>query len=161
MPAVASVPRYRLPVLLAGLVIVATAVSAWHPHDRATWFLETFWVLVGLPVIALTWRRFPLTILLCRLLAAFPGENANTQVIEEQGTTVATGAWDGESTAAQFAADVLSMRTRRAPANYATFETGTVLPPGSTRGGGSAHMATWRTAYAIPGLRDWIMRQSR
>jgi putative membrane protein len=70
MPAVASVPRYRLPVLLAGLVIVATTVSAWHPHDRATWFLETFWVLVGLPVIALTWRRFPLTNLLCCLLAA-------------------------------------------------------------------------------------------
>ncbi|MDW4905369.1 DUF2238 domain-containing protein [Streptomyces sp. ADMS] len=40
-----------------------------HPHDLTTPFLETVWILVGLPVIALIWRRFPLTNLLCRLLA--------------------------------------------------------------------------------------------
>ncbi|MFJ4468199.1 DUF2238 domain-containing protein [Streptomyces sp. NPDC089424] len=60
----------RLPLLLAGLVTVALAVSAWEPHDRATWFLETVWVIVGLPVLFLTWRRFPMTGLLCCLLAA-------------------------------------------------------------------------------------------
>ncbi|XUL94433.1 DUF2238 domain-containing protein [Streptomyces galilaeus] len=55
---------------MVALVIVGMAVSAWHPHDRTTWFLETVWVFVGLPVIVLTWRRFPLTGLLCCLLAA-------------------------------------------------------------------------------------------
>ncbi|WP_329353711.1 DUF2238 domain-containing protein [Streptomyces sp. NBC_01261] len=55
---------------MVALVVVGMAVSAWHPHDRTTWFLETVWVLVGLPVIVLTWRRFPLTGLLCCLLAA-------------------------------------------------------------------------------------------
>ncbi|MFD7433880.1 DUF2238 domain-containing protein [Streptomyces sp. NPDC059861] len=60
----------RLPPLLAGLVVVALAVSAWEPHDRATWFLETVWVIVGLPLLFLTWRRFPMTGLLCCLLAA-------------------------------------------------------------------------------------------
>ncbi|MBG0857531.1 DUF2238 domain-containing protein [Streptomyces spinoverrucosus] len=60
----------RLPLLLAGLVAVALAVSAWEPHDRATWFLETVWVIVGLPLLFLTWRRFPMTGLLCILLAA-------------------------------------------------------------------------------------------
>ena len=89
---------------------------------------------------------------------AFPGENAITEVIQEQGTTVATGAWDGQSTAAEFAADVRSMRAQRAPVNYSTFQAGTVVPPGSTV---NAHPATWRVAYTIPGIRDWIMRQSR
>ncbi|WP_328686620.1 DUF2238 domain-containing protein [Streptomyces sp. NBC_00343] len=55
---------------MVALVVVGMAVSAWHPHDRTTWFLETVWVLVGLPMIVLTWRRFPLTGLLCCLLAA-------------------------------------------------------------------------------------------
>ncbi|KUN63246.1 DUF2238 domain-containing protein [Streptomyces griseorubiginosus] len=61
--------RRPLPVLLAWAVVAALALSAWGPRDRTTWFLETVWVLVGLPLIALTWRRFPLTDLLCALLA--------------------------------------------------------------------------------------------
>ncbi|MFB9464006.1 DUF2238 domain-containing protein [Streptomyces cinereospinus] len=60
----------RLPLLLAGSVVAALAVSAWEPHDRATWFLETVWVIAGLPLLFLTWRRFPMTGLLCCLLAA-------------------------------------------------------------------------------------------
>ncbi|NEA66975.1 DUF2238 domain-containing protein [Streptomyces sp. SID12488] len=55
--------------MLAGLVAVALAVSVWQPHDLMTWFLETVWILIGLPVLVLTWRRFPLTNLLCCLLA--------------------------------------------------------------------------------------------
>ena len=70
MSVLASVPRRRLPAAMVALVIVGMALSAWHPHDRTTWFLETVWVFVGLPVIVLTWRRFPLTGLLCCLLGA-------------------------------------------------------------------------------------------
>ncbi|GGT28640.1 DUF2238 domain-containing protein [Streptomyces chromofuscus] len=68
-PSVARSGRL-LPLLLAGLVVAALALSAWEPHDRATWFLETVWVIVGLPLLFLTWRRFPMTGLLCCLLAA-------------------------------------------------------------------------------------------
>ncbi|MFJ4782210.1 alpha/beta hydrolase-fold protein [Streptomyces sp. NPDC088794] len=89
---------------------------------------------------------------------AFPGENAITQVIKDQGTEVATAAWDGQSTDAQFAADVRHLKAQKAPVNYASFQTGTTVPAGSNT---SAHMATWRIAYTIPGIRDWIMRQSR
>ncbi|WP_329267340.1 DUF2238 domain-containing protein [Streptomyces sp. NBC_01451] len=69
LPTVTDAPRRHLPVLLAGLVAVALAVSVWQPHDLMTWFLETVWILIGLPVLVLTWRRFPLTNLLCCLLA--------------------------------------------------------------------------------------------
>ncbi|WP_234477667.1 alpha/beta hydrolase-fold protein [Streptomyces sp. MBT65] len=88
---------------------------------------------------------------------AYPGEQAITAVIQEQGTQVSTALWDGRSTAAEFAADVRSMKAGRTPVNFAAFETGTVVPTGSTT---SAHMATWQVAYTIPGIRDWIMRQS-
>ncbi|MFJ5263142.1 DUF2238 domain-containing protein [Streptomyces sp. NPDC088387] len=62
--------RRVLPAALAGVVVVGLAVSAWNPHDRMTWFLETFWVFLGLPLLFAVRRRFPLTDLLCVLLAA-------------------------------------------------------------------------------------------
>ncbi|MFD3924750.1 alpha/beta hydrolase-fold protein [Streptomyces sp. NPDC058614] len=89
---------------------------------------------------------------------SYSGENAITEVIKDQGTAVATATWDGQSTAAQFAADVRSLKAQKAPVNYASFQTGTTVESGS---GTSAHMGTWRIAYTIPGIRDWIMQQSR
>ncbi|WP_199737258.1 MULTISPECIES: DUF2238 domain-containing protein [Micromonospora] len=61
--------RHVLPPVLLGLVLVALVVSGIRPYDRLTWLLETVWVIVGGPVLLLTWRRFPLTTLLCCLLA--------------------------------------------------------------------------------------------
>ncbi|TDB76959.1 DUF2238 domain-containing protein [Micromonospora sp. KC723] len=65
-------PRTRalLPPALLGLVVVALVVSGIRPYDRLTWLLETVWVIVGVPALLLVWRRFPLTTLLCCLLAA-------------------------------------------------------------------------------------------
>ncbi|MFD3563727.1 DUF2238 domain-containing protein [Streptomyces sp. NPDC058686] len=60
-----AVPRVCVAVVVAGL-----AISAWAPHDRTTWLLEVVWVLIGLPLAVLTRRRFPLSGLLCCLLAA-------------------------------------------------------------------------------------------
>jgi putative membrane protein len=57
------------PSVLLALVIVALVVTGIRPYDRLTWLLETVWVIVGIPLVLLTWRRFPLTTLLCCLLA--------------------------------------------------------------------------------------------
>ncbi len=56
--------------LLLVIVTVALIVSGIAPKDRLTWFLEVIWVIVAIPIIALNWRRFPLTRLLCWLLVA-------------------------------------------------------------------------------------------
>ncbi len=47
----------------AGL-LAALVISGLHPYDRATWFLEVAPVLIALPVLWATWRRFPLTTVL-------------------------------------------------------------------------------------------------
>jgi putative membrane protein len=55
-----------------GLLAVVLAVLVWsgiEPHDRFTWLLEVAPVLIGLPVVLATRRRFPLTPLLYLLLA--------------------------------------------------------------------------------------------
>ncbi|MDX6314360.1 MAG: putative rane protein [Streptomyces sp.] len=61
--------RRALPPLLAALVLAILLVSGLQPHDRPTWVMETFWIMLGLPAVVLLWRRFPLTGLLCCLLA--------------------------------------------------------------------------------------------
>ena len=48
----------------AVLTLVLLVVSGWRPHDRATWLMEVLPVMIVLPVLALTHRRFPLTPLL-------------------------------------------------------------------------------------------------
>jgi putative membrane protein len=50
---------------VAPLAIVALlALSGARPYDRVTWMLEVFPVVIVLPVLWLTYRRFPLTSLL-------------------------------------------------------------------------------------------------
>jgi putative membrane protein len=57
-------------LLAASLATVAVmAWSAWHPFDRATWWMEVFPVLIVLPLLWLTRRSFPLTPLLYTLIA--------------------------------------------------------------------------------------------
>jgi putative membrane protein len=57
-------------VALVATVLVALAWSGVAPVDRLTWMLEVVWVVVGVPLVWAAWRRFPLTRLLCWLLAA-------------------------------------------------------------------------------------------
>ena len=52
--------------MLALLLILA--LSAIHPYDRTTWFLEVAPIFIVLPVMAATYRRFPLTTLLYVLI---------------------------------------------------------------------------------------------
>ena len=58
-----------LPRLLLTFVVAALVLSGIRPYDRLTWLLETVWVIIGVPLVVLAWRRFPLTTLLCSLLA--------------------------------------------------------------------------------------------
>lgn len=50
------------------LTLACLALSAIRPHDRLTWGLEISWVLAGIPILVVTYWRFPLTPLLYRLL---------------------------------------------------------------------------------------------
>ena len=59
--------RREPPVLLA-LLAVALVLSGISPKDRFTWLLEIAPVLVGVPVLVATYRRFPLTPLAYRLI---------------------------------------------------------------------------------------------
>jgi len=58
----------------AGLALTAAvlAVLVWSgigPEDRLTWFMEVIWVIVAIPLLLITYPRFPLTRLLYVLIA--------------------------------------------------------------------------------------------
>ena len=55
-------------LILAVLWGVALVASGYQPLDRLTWLLEVAPVLIGLPLMAWTRRRYPLTPLLYRLI---------------------------------------------------------------------------------------------
>ncbi len=51
-------------LIVASFAIVALlALSGAHPYDRATWVLEVFPVIIALPILWATYRKFPLTTL--------------------------------------------------------------------------------------------------
>ena len=53
------------PLVIAAIVLLGLlAVSGVRPYDRLTWLMEVAPVLITLPVLWTTWRRFPLTTLL-------------------------------------------------------------------------------------------------
>jgi putative membrane protein len=59
----------RYPLTLLVLVAVALVASGLTPNDRGTWWLEIFPILIGIPILVATYRRFPLTSLVYTLLA--------------------------------------------------------------------------------------------
>ena len=55
----------RLLLVVGGVLLVLSGIG---PHDRTTWWLEVAPILIAVPVLALTARRFPLTPLAYRLI---------------------------------------------------------------------------------------------
>ena len=63
--------KQKIPVenlILLAITLIALVISGIGPADRLTWLLETLPVMVITPVLVLTYRRFPLTPLLYRLI---------------------------------------------------------------------------------------------
>jgi putative membrane protein len=54
-------------LLLLGLLLADLIYTGIAPYDRLTWSMEVAPVVIGLPIMIATWRRFPLTPMLYRL----------------------------------------------------------------------------------------------
>jgi putative membrane protein len=59
----------ELPVALLAVVVIVLIWSGTGPYDRLTWVLEVIPVLIAVPLLAWTARRFPLTPLVYVLIA--------------------------------------------------------------------------------------------
>jgi predicted peptidase len=90
---------------------------------------------------------------------AYPGQNAITEVLEKQGAKIVRAVWDGTWTKDEFRAAFDEIEAEESPINYVAFRKGTVIPAGQSSAGASGHRNTWRIAYTIEPIREWIFRQ--
>lgn len=56
----------KLSLLIFMLIAIGIALisSGWQPYDRATWLMEVMPVLIAIPILWATYKKFPLTTLL-------------------------------------------------------------------------------------------------
>ena len=90
---------------------------------------------------------------------AFPGENAIMEVLEQEGAKISRAVWNGTWSEEQFRTAFEAIDAKDTPINYVSFEKGTVIPAGESTAGASGHRNTWRIAYTIEPIREWIFRQ--
>jgi predicted peptidase len=91
-------------------------------------------------------------------LKAYPGQNAITEALEAGGATVSRAVWDARWSAEEFRAAFDALDADGSPINYVAFEAGTVIPEGESTAGASGHRNTWRVAYSIEPIREWLFR---
>jgi putative membrane protein len=60
--------RINEPLILLITGILLLALTAIHPHDYATWWMETAPIFIALPILVITYKTYTLTPLLFRLL---------------------------------------------------------------------------------------------
>ena len=122
------------------------ALAGWQFRElvRRTMYDKDLWILVS-----------------CNDLKAHPGMDAVTAAIEENGGKVARFGWD--ASAGPDALNAMALEALQTDANvrYTVFDGDTVVPPGEDPNPGSNHTCTWRTAYAIPAVRDWLFTARR
>ncbi|MDT7847269.1 PHB depolymerase family esterase [Streptomyces justiciae] len=92
---------------------------------------------------------------------AYPGMTGVMDTIEKQGTDVSRAVWNGQSTPAEFAPLTAKMRAKGTPVNFVALKKGTVVWPGLEESSVDNHICTWRAAYTIEGIRDWVFEQSK
>jgi predicted peptidase len=90
---------------------------------------------------------------------AFSSMNAITATLEKDGAKISRATWNGRASAAEFASDVSKMIAEGSNINYTVLKKGTVVPEGESDTPINNHMSTWKIAYNIEGVRDWLFKQ--
>ncbi len=127
----------RYPNLFAASLLVA---GQWDPERMAQAYAgNNYWILVSEHD-----RK------------AFPGMNAVLEALEAAGVKTARYRWDGAA-----GADQLTVLARDAimddvKVRYTVFNASSVVPDGEDDNPGSNHVNTWRVAYTIDGLKEWL-----
>jgi len=131
----------KYPDLFAASLLVA---GQWDPTMVAPLAKDKLWIVVSEGDVK-----------------AFPGMNAITATLEEAGAKISRATWNGQASAAEFAADVSKMIAEDTDIKYSVLKKGTVVPSGLKDDGGNNHRHTWQIAYTIEGVRAWLFAQGK
>lgn len=129
----------RNPDLFAAALLVA---GQWDATRMSVLAKANMWVVVS--------ERNP---------RAFQGMNASMAALEAAGAQVSRATWNGRASPEEFAIEVRKMIAEGNNIKYVVFAEGTVVPEGLADDHRNNHIYTWRVAYTIEGLRDWLFTQ--
>ena len=137
----AIVMNYKYPELFAASYLVA---CQWNPKEVSTMAKNNLWITVSTGDAK-----------------AYPGMNAITSELIKRGATVAKDNWKADYTDAQFLEGARKVIAQKSNIKYTTLEKGTnpYLPKDANPG--LEHSGTWKVAYNIPGIKDWMFLQSK
>ena len=137
----AIVMNYKYPELFAASYLVA---CQWDPKEVSTMAKNNLWITVSTGDVK-----------------AYPGMNAITSGLIKRGAAVAKDTWRADYTDAQFLEGARKVIAQKSNIKYTTLEKGTnpYLPKDANPG--SEHSGTWKVAYNIPGIKDWMFLQAK
>lgn len=127
------------PDLFAAALLVA---GQWDPQAMADLSHANLWIVVSEGD-----------------LKAFPGMNASLEVLEKAGAKISRSCWNAQAGDQEMAENVRKLANEGCSIKYSTLIKGTVVPPGFPDDGITNHIFTWRIAYRIEGIRDWLFTQ--
>ena len=132
----AIVMNYKYPELFAASYLVA---CQWNEKEVAPMAKNNLWIMVS------TGDE-----------KAYPGMNAITSELIKKGATVTREAWKADYTNEQFLEAARKVISQKSNIKYTTFEKGT--NPYLAK---NANPGTWKVAYNIPAVKDWMFSQSK
>ncbi|OOF40203.1 hypothetical protein BKK47_05060 [Rodentibacter mrazii] len=94
-------------------------------------------------------------------LGAFPSFNAITERLAQAGAKISRAEWNGSWEADQYRFAYDDLMAEQSPINYTIFAKDTVFRETDSRQGASGHRNTWRLAYSIEPIREWLFAQTK
>ena len=137
MSSIALLIKY--PDIFAAAMLVA---GQWDPAKVAPLAKDNLWIVVSQGDTK-----------------AYPGMNAITETLEKEGAKVSRAVWDGRANDSEFTYNATKMIVEGNNIKYTMLKKGTAVPEGQLDDPGNNHRNTWRIAYNIEGIRDWLFTQ--
>ena len=94
-------------------------------------------------------------------IGAFPSQNAITKTLQQHNASVARASWNAKWNKDEYRFFYDKLTSEPSNVKYTVFEKGTVFKDGDTAQTASGHRNTWRVAYSIEPIREWLFEQSK
>ncbi len=92
---------------------------------------------------------------------AYPGIQAIVDAVEEEGTEVTISQWSARLPDEEQEALVEKMVASGTTINWTIYDAGTVMKDDVSVSDATEHMNTWRVAYNLDTVREWLFAQTR
>ena len=92
---------------------------------------------------------------------AYPGMQAIVDAVEPEGTEVMTSQWSARLSDEEQEALAAEQESAGTSINWTVYDAATVMEDNVSVSDATEHMNTWRVAYNLDTVREWLFQQSK